>query len=134
MQRNYRSKIDLLIAGPLLSILAVLLTWAIIAGMWFFFALAVLLLALAAYIYFRTHYLITDKILEIEGGFFFHKEIYIRSIKRIRRTKNLHASPALSPDRLEIFYNRYESITISPENRKRFIDELIRLNPSIAIL
>jgi len=38
-----------------------------------------------------------------------------------------------SLDRLEIFYNRFDSVVISPEDKAGFIAELTKLNPEIEV-
>ena len=93
---------------------------------------AALIVVFLAYLYFSTFYELTsDQKLKIKIGFLYRKEIYIRSIKRIRKTKNHMASPALSGDRIEIQFNRYESVLISPKARAEFIDQLRKINPTI---
>ena len=44
--------------------------------------------------------------------------IDIKSIRKIIETYNPLSSPAASIDRLEIFYNKFDSILISPKDKK----------------
>lgn len=60
-------------------------------------------------------------------------KIEIKSIRKIYRTNNPLSSPALSLDRLAIVYNKFDEILISPKERNEFIDELLKINPSIEI-
>ncbi len=60
-------------------------------------------------------------------------KIDIGKISRIRKTKSLISSPAWSLDRIEIFYNKYDSVIISPKNRKEFIQDLQKINSSIIV-
>jgi hypothetical protein len=86
------------------------------------------------YTYVYTSYVVTDdNKLKIRSGFLYNQEIYIKSIKKVRPTKNHRASPALSSDRLEISYNRYGRVVVSPNNKTEFLRELKVVNPRIRI-
>jgi len=39
----------------------------------------------------------------------------------------------LSLDRIAIVYNTYDEVLISPQNKKEFIEELLRINPYIQV-
>ena len=60
-------------------------------------------------------------------------KIDIHSIKRIYKTNNPMSSPALSLDRIAIVYNKYDEVLISPKLKKQFVDELLKINPSIVV-
>lgn len=81
--------------------------------------------------FFNTYYLIKDDKLKIRSGYFFNTEIQISEIRRIETTRTLLSSPALSLDRLEVHYNKYDTVVISPEDKQEFVKQLQRLNPSI---
>jgi hypothetical protein len=49
-------------------------------------------------------------------------------------TAGLLCSPALSLDRIEIFYNKFDSVIASPENKADFVAELKSINPAIEYL
>lgn len=70
---------------------------------------------------------------QIKSGLFFSKSLEIKSIKRIVETRNPITSPALSLDRIELIYNRFGSVLISPKDKKGFIQELIKVNPGIEV-
>ncbi len=55
------------------------------------------------------------------------------AIRRIEETNSLLASPAASLDRLEIVYNKYDSVLISPKDKYVFIDDLKAINPEIEV-
>lgn len=62
------------------------------------------------------------------------KGISIYEIKKVSRTKNLFASPALSVERLEIMYgDAHKVIFISPFQTEEFIRLLMKVNPKIQI-
>lgn len=134
MKKTFKSKIDLAILIPVVAVLIAagvyLMLSKIIIG-----AIAVaLVLAFLIYVCSDTLYQVTDDHkLKIRSGFLYHQEIYIKSIKKVNSTKNHRASPALSSDRLEIRYNRYGRVTISPHNPSAFIKELKEVNPRIRV-
>lgn len=71
--------------------------------------------------------------IEGENLMIWNTKIEIKSIRKIYRTNNPLSSPALSLDRLAIVYNKFDEILISPRERNEFIDELLKINPSIEI-
>lgn len=78
-----------------------------------------------------TYYQIEDRVLRIKSGFLFNKTITIESIRKITSTKSALSSPATSPARLEIMYNKNDSIIISPKDKAGFINELKKIKPDI---
>lgn len=70
-----------------------------------------------------TYYLIEEKNLVIRFGPF-KKTVPLASITSIRKTRNPMSSPALSLKRIEILYNRYDMVLISPKDRDAFIQVL----------
>jgi len=134
MKKTFKSKVDLLVLIPILLVLAgaeaFMITNKIIVG-----EIGVALLAaFIIYMCIDTLYVVTgDNKLKIKSGFLYNREIYIKSIKKVRPTKDHRASPALSFDRLEISYNRYGRVVVSPNNKSEFIKELKEVNPRIRI-
>ncbi|MEB0262725.1 MULTISPECIES: PH domain-containing protein [unclassified Mucilaginibacter] len=96
---------------------------------------AVLLIALTGVIVFpllNTRYTITaDNTLKVKCGFFVNLTIPIEGIRKITSTKTILSAPALSFDRYEVFYNKFDSVVISPINKKEFIADLQNINPAI---
>src|SRR5690606_36963699 len=78
-------------------------------------------------------YIIQHDELIIKSGFFTNKRIKITSIRKIVETTNIISAPAASFDRLEIIYNTYDSIEISPSNKQNFIDDLLAIHSNIEI-
>jgi len=133
MKKAFKSKVDFLLL-PLLLILLAGEAYMIYSKMIIGAVLLGALMLFLIYMYLDTLYVLTnDNILKIKSGFFFHKEIYIKSIRRVRPVKHRRASPALSPDRLEISYNRYGRVFVSPTHQSEFIKELKEVNPRIRI-
>ena len=69
----------------------------------------------------------------IKSGFLVSKEININRIKNISETHNPLSAPAASLDRLEMAYDEYGSILISPQDKLGFLDYITRLNPQIKV-
>lgn len=80
-----------------------------------------------------TMYTIKDNKLFVRCGFFVNEAIKIESIKKVSETKNMISSAAASLDRLEILYNKFDSILISPKEKMKFIEHLLSINPAIQI-
>ncbi|WP_096155311.1 PH domain-containing protein [Bacillus sp. FJAT-45066] len=83
-------------------------------------------------IYLRTYYSVHDDVVRIVSGPFRWK-VKISEITSIQSTKSILSSPALSMDRLEIKYGRWGSVVISPEDKQRFANELIKRNSAIKV-
>lgn len=81
-----------------------------------------------------TYYIINGNDLIIKCGFLFNKTIKIDTIKKIEETNNLLSSPAASLDRIEIGYNQYDSVMISPKDKLDFINQLVTINENINVV
>lgn len=90
-------------------------------------------IAFIIYVIKATIYKIHNKILYIKSSFFFCKTLPIKEIRKIEEVANLISSPAMSIKRLELFYGKYDSILISPKNKKDFIKTILLINNNIEI-
>ncbi len=131
-QKKFPSAIDRVVSmsiGVILLFITVLflmqLIWVIAGGM-------LLLDLFVAYTFFTTAYEITPDTLRIKCGFY-SKAISISSIRKMTRIKSIVNAPANSFTRLEIFYNSYDSIMISPKRETEFVKQLLEYNPGIEI-
>ncbi len=79
-------------------------------------------------------YQITEDDLVIKGLLMKTIKIKLETIKKVEYSKNYISSPAGSLKRLEVYYNKYDSIVISPKDRKAFIDEIVSRNSGIVIV
>ncbi len=86
------------------------------------------------YTFTNLRYIIDGDTLSIRCGFLYKKSIPIHAIKRVEESRSPLSSPAASLDRLEIIYNKFDSILISPKEKQAFIDELVKENPDIVVL
>lgn len=80
-----------------------------------------------------TYYQVLDNQLRIRSGLFFDKMLDITAIKRIEATRTLISAPATSLDRLELLYNRYDSVIVSPADKEGFINDLLTRKPDIEV-
>lgn len=134
MKKTFKSKVDPFILVALIIVLLGTEIFMIINKILTGEIVVALIAAFAIYLYIETLYTVTgDHKLKIKSGFLYHKEIYIKSINKLRSVKDHRAWPALSSDRLEISYNRYGKIIVSPNKKTEFIKELRDVNPRIRI-
>lgn len=129
----YKSKIGRELAIPLALALGgtiLLMAWQ---KNWGGFVLITLVSAFIAHLFLSTVYTIAGNTLNIKAGFVIRKSIDIHTIRRLKETNNLLSSPAASLDRIEVMYNGYHTILVSPENKKAFIAELTSINPAIEV-
>lgn len=85
----------------------------------------VLTILFIIYMYLSTTYkIIDDRELVVKVGFLMNIKMNVDQIYKIKKTKSLISSPAWSLDRIEIFYNKYDSVIISPKNQNGFIQDL----------
>lgn len=137
MKKVYRSKISLfllliMIAATLAPVFPLLFkpqlstTSYIVMVLSFIFCLIIVVPTFS-----QTYYSIEDNALHIKSGFLYNRTIHIQAIRKIEETRNIVSSPALSMDRLEIIYNKFDSIIVSPQDKESFIQDLLAINPAI---
>ena len=68
--------------------------------------------------------------LKVKCSFFV---IDIATITKIENTNSVLSAPALSMDRIEVFYNKYDSVVISPGDKAGFIARLKETNPEVIV-
>lgn len=132
MNQTYKSKVSWWLFGPVFGMVLGFL----VAGIWQAAWLAVALLGAVALFLLRlftnTYYRLTPDTLYIVCGWPM-QPIPVANIKRVVPSNSPLSSPALSFDRLEISYNKYDSVLISPADKAGFLAALQQLNPAIEI-
>ncbi|KIL79283.1 PH domain-containing protein [Bacillus badius] len=84
-----------------------------------------------AWSWFATGYYLCDDWLIIKNGPI-KKKIFIKEIRKVTKTKNPLAAPALSINRLEIIYGAdFELALISPKDQEQFVSVLKSIHPPI---
>jgi hypothetical protein len=128
----FPSKIDRwivwLTAIPLM-ISAGAVTSALLAGpplpaVFLMVGLEVLIVALIAWTYRGTRYLVTDREVVARSGPF-RWRVEIAGIESIHPSRSPLSSPAMSLDRLEIRYGGGRKLLISPEDREGFLEAAV---------
>lgn len=136
MTTKYSSKIGIEFIGLILVILLPIFYFIVtdfkIGG----FIMVIFIILFFIYLFKNTFYLInkSSNQLIVKSGFLVNIPIEIEKIKEIKSSKSLISSPALSIHRIEILYNTYDSVLISPKDLEKFIQELQQINPNIIYL
>lgn len=94
--------------------------------------LVVLIPFFILWMWLTTFYILDESCLIIRYGPF-KKMIPLHTIRSVKKTNNPLSSPALSLQRIEISYGKYDSILISPYDRDEFINILVERCPKINI-
>ncbi len=91
-------------------------------------------LAFVTHTFFTTKYSIQHNILGIKSGLLVNKNIPIKSITKIEDTTSILSSPAASiAGRIEIRYNKYDIVIVSPKDKQGFVSHLQQINPEIQV-
>lgn len=131
--KKYPSKIGFGLVIFILAVVAGSTIPIISPPIWLGLIINVLLLISVAHLFKTTYYLIDGNSLIIKSSFLVNNKTDINRIKKISETNNPLSAPAASLDRLEIAYDKYGSILISPKDKSGFIDHITRLNPQIEV-
>jgi Bacterial PH domain len=118
MQRIYKSKIG----WEFFVLFAVILTPQVVLS--FFNSVTIygvlVLLVIALFIVFtfnKTMYVIDGACLTVKSSVFYKKVIAIKTIRKVVETRNPISSPAASLDRLEVYFDKFDSVIISPKKK-----------------
>lgn len=130
----YKSKIGISIVFILVIVLGSTSYLMIIDGVWLGLLINLLVAVFIGYIMVQTYYTIKDDILMVKCAFLINKSYQIKTITKITETNNPLSAPAASLDRLEINFENYDSVLISPQRKHDFIDHLKRINPEIIVI
>jgi hypothetical protein len=130
-KKVYKSKISSGLLIFIYSIIGIDAGVMIILKNWIAILILLLLSLFVIHIFRNTWYKIDGNLLHIRSGFIYNKTIEIGHIRRISSTRSFFSAPALSLDRLEILYNKFDSVVISPEHPEEFVSELKIINPNI---
>lgn len=102
------------------------------AKQWFFMVLSWgLVIILIIYLNLNTKYIIQNGFLIVKCGFLVNKKYEINKIKSIAKSYNLISAPAPSLDRIELKYERFDELILSPKDKNAFAEELVKINPGI---
>ncbi|HLQ98363.1 MAG TPA: PH domain-containing protein [Candidatus Dormibacteraeota bacterium] len=96
------------------------------------FIVGVLTILSLLWLWFGTSYKIEEELLKIKSGPF-RSTVNIGDIRRLSVTKTLLAGPALSIDRIEILYKKYDIAIVSPKDKTEFVQALLIKNKAIEV-
>lgn len=130
--KTFKSKLGIGLLLPVLPFVIVAVN-SISQRNWILVVISISCLFLLSVLFITTKYIIKDERLNIKSGIFYNLSINIMSIRKINETNNILSSPAMSLDRLEILYNKFDSVIVSPEEKASFIAQLCTINPNIEI-
>jgi len=108
----------------------------VIQGIWLGLIILLLTGLLPLSIYANTRYEIRQNQLFITCGFLYKEKINIAQITSIRPSRSILSAPALSLDRQEIKFNKFDAVLISlkDEDKADFYQQLKQINPYIQVL
>lgn len=130
---KFKSKVEFGLILFLMLIFGTVLIGSASDQKWIGFAFVLLVAAFIVHVFLTTYYTIEKDKLKIKCGFLINSEIKIQNIKKISKTYNIISSPALSFDRIEILYNEFDTVLISPKDKLRFTEAIKKINPQIEI-
>jgi len=131
MKEKYSSKISARVIICAAVLIAGVLVLMLVQGAWPGVLIVMFFLAFMVYLYMTTYCTIDGNILQVRCGFIINTKIDIGTITKIVPTNSVLSAPALPFDRIEVFYNRYDSVVISPGNNAAFVVRLREINPGI---
>lgn len=134
MKKMYKSKMS---KGLIISLVLLFLyvVYQVITEPVGFWIILICLIFVVVFFYniLSLRYTIENKKLIVTTKIFYHKSIDIKSIRKIEETNTIISAPANSFDRLEIIYNKFDNLVVSPENKQRFIEDLLAIHPEIEV-
>lgn len=131
--KTYKSKIGLELVIPVALVIGGTSILFVIENVWSGLLINLSVVAFIWYTFNTTIYIIKNDQLFVRCGFFVNETIEIGKIKKVTETRNMMSSAAASLDRLEILYDTFESVLVSPKEKMGFIDQLKEINPSIEV-
>lgn len=129
----YKSQLGLELIIPMSLLFGIGLYMSFMDKKWTALFIILVSISFICYLFTSIKYTIEKENLNIKCGFLTNQNIDINTIYKISETYNPLSSPAGSIDRLEIKYNKFESVLISPKDKKAFINDLILVNPNIEV-
>jgi hypothetical protein len=127
---KYPSKISWWLVGIITVVFGGSTLLALSGGAWQILFINLPVLAFITHMFSTTYYIIDGDRLMVHCGFY-KKEFDIKSFRKIEETNNPISSPALSFDRLELYFEGYNSIVISPRDKMGFIAQIQQVHPDI---
>jgi len=129
----YRSAISKGLIVFMFAVIGSVLVMMLVLKVWIGAIIDACVASFIVHLIVTTYYTISGEVLNIRSGLVFNMDINIATITRIEPTHSALSAPAISFDRLEVFYNKYDSVVISPKDKEGFIAKLKKINPGIVV-
>ena len=138
--QHYSTKIDpwvIFVLGFIMFFVIYILLWIGIEW-WIVLIIALPLFGMVGLSICQISYVIKDDELGVKSNISW-RWYPIEKIKEVRKVKNILAAPAMSFTRVQIKFERGTTRTavpleISPKDRDKFIQDLLKINPHIKII
>ena len=130
---KFKSKISIGLVFFLVVVLGGMLLKLLYDGVWSVSILIFCQIIFIAHMFWTTFYIIGNEKLQIKSGFLINFSIDIQQIKKISQTNTIMSAPAVSFDRLEILYNKFDTVVISPKEKMQFIEAIKKINPQVEV-
>lgn len=127
----YRSKIGMGMVSVLAIVYVACSLLMLLDNAWPGMFVITPLFAFVGYTFASTYYVIDGEILRVKSGLFYNKTFNIKAFRKIVNTNSAINAPAASLDRIELFFNGYDSVVISPKNKEAFIAHIKSINPGV---
>lgn len=129
----YKSKIDWWL-GLLLIYPIYLSVASLIKGQWLYgLAGLAFVIGVVLFVSKTTRYIIKENQLIVKSMWIVNNTIDISKIRKIEKSNSILSSPALSLDRIALYYNKYDEVYISPKEKQDFLNNLLEINPNIEV-
>ncbi|SHM85377.1 PH domain-containing protein [Flavobacterium saccharophilum] len=130
---TFKSKISIGLVLFLAVVLGGMFIKLLYDGSWSVSLLIFCQILFIAHMFSTTFYTIENEKLHIKSGFLVNISIEIQQIKKISETNTIMSAPAVSFDRLEILYNKFDTVVISPKEKVQFIEAIKKINPQVEV-
>lgn len=130
---KFKSKISIGLVFFLGVVLGGMFLKLLYDGVWSVSVLIFCQILFIAHMFRTTFYTIENEKLQIKSGFLINFSVDIQQIKKISETNSLMSAPAISFDRIEILYNKFDTVVISPKDKKKFIEAIQKINPEVEV-
>ena len=129
----YKSKIDWWL-GLLLLYPIYLSVASLVKEQWLYgFAGLGFVFGVVLFVSKTTRYIIDENQLIVKSLWIVNYTIDISKIRKIEKSNSILSSPALSLDRIALYYNKYDEVYISPKEKQDFLNNLLEINPNIEV-
>lgn len=128
----YQSKKDVLFALLFWGVV-VLMGWLMIVdNSIVMYVISMFIISFLLWMWFGTSYRIDGDVLKVKSGPL-RGTVNIEDIRKLTATRTLFSAPALSIDRIEILYKKYDIMIVSPMDKTKFVQALLTKNSYIEV-